>query len=108
MLLPTDPKDPNQSAAVKKFFDWGFAHGNDIATQLLYIPLPASGEGRRPGRLEGGVAGHDVKLAQCSKPSLHPGRSTGADAPEYQLGDAIFAIPRAARPAPSCWCCWAA
>src|SRR6204780_4456946 len=42
VLLPTDPKDPAQSAAVKKFFDWGFAHGNDIATQLLYIPLPAT------------------------------------------------------------------
>jgi phosphate transport system substrate-binding protein len=42
VLLPTDPKDPAQSAAVKKFFDWGFAHGNDIATNLLYIPLPDS------------------------------------------------------------------
>jgi phosphate transport system substrate-binding protein len=42
VLLPTDPKDPNQSAAVKKFFDWGFAHGSDIARGLLYIPLPAS------------------------------------------------------------------
>ena len=42
VLLPTDPKDPNQSAAVKKFFDWGFAHGSDIAKQLLYIPLPTS------------------------------------------------------------------
>jgi phosphate transport system substrate-binding protein len=42
VLLPTDPKDVNQSAAVKKFFDWGFAHGNDVATQLLYIPLPES------------------------------------------------------------------
>jgi phosphate transport system substrate-binding protein len=41
VLLPTDPKDVAQSAAVKKFFDWGFSHGNDIATQLLYIPLPA-------------------------------------------------------------------
>jgi phosphate transport system substrate-binding protein len=40
VLLPTDPKDVNQSAAVKKFFDWGFAHGNDIAVQLQYIPLP--------------------------------------------------------------------
>ena len=40
VLLPTDPKDPNQSAATKKFFDWGFAHGDDIAVQLLYIPLP--------------------------------------------------------------------
>jgi phosphate transport system substrate-binding protein len=42
VLLPTDPKDTSQSAAVKKFFDWGFAHGSDIATQLLYIPLPTS------------------------------------------------------------------
>jgi phosphate transport system substrate-binding protein len=42
VLLPTDPKDANQSAAAKKFFDWGFSHGNDIARQLLYIPLPDS------------------------------------------------------------------
>jgi phosphate transport system substrate-binding protein len=42
VLLPIDPKDVNQSAAVKKFFDWGFAHGGDIARTLLYIPLPAS------------------------------------------------------------------
>jgi len=40
VLLPTDPKDEKQSAAVKKFFDWGFANGNDIAKGLLYIPLP--------------------------------------------------------------------
>jgi phosphate transport system substrate-binding protein len=40
VLLPTDPKDPAQSAAVKKFFDWGFAHGGDIAKSLLYISLP--------------------------------------------------------------------
>ncbi len=42
VLLPTDPKDVAQSGAVKKFFDWGFSHGSDIATQLLYIPLPTS------------------------------------------------------------------
>jgi phosphate transport system substrate-binding protein len=42
VLLPTDPKDVAQSTAVKKFFDWGFTHGNDIAEQLLYIPLPES------------------------------------------------------------------
>ncbi len=41
VLLPTDPRDEKQSSAVKKFFDWGFTHGNDIATKLLYIPLPA-------------------------------------------------------------------
>ena len=42
VLLPTDPKDAAQSAAVKKFFDWGFAHGGDIAKTLMYIPLPSS------------------------------------------------------------------
>ena len=42
VLLPTDPKNPAQSGAVKKFFDWGFTHGGDIAKGLLYIPLPAS------------------------------------------------------------------
>ena len=42
VLLPTDSKDANQSSAVKKFFNWGFSHGDDIATSLLYIPLPGS------------------------------------------------------------------
>jgi phosphate transport system substrate-binding protein len=42
VLLPTDPKDEKESAAVKKFFDWGFTHGSDIAKSLLYIPLPSS------------------------------------------------------------------
>jgi phosphate transport system substrate-binding protein len=40
VLLPTNPTNPAQSAAVVKFFDWGFANGNDIATSLLYVPLP--------------------------------------------------------------------
>jgi phosphate transport system substrate-binding protein len=42
VLLPTDPKDEKQSAAVKKFFDWVFSHGSDTAKGLLYIPLPAN------------------------------------------------------------------
>jgi len=42
VLLPTDPKDAKQSAAVKKFFNWGFGNGSDIAKNLLYIPIPAS------------------------------------------------------------------
>ncbi len=42
VLLPTDAKDPAQTATVQKFFDWSFAHGNDIATGLLYVPLPAA------------------------------------------------------------------
>lgn len=40
ILLPTDPTDAARSAAVRKFFDWGFAEGNEIATQLRYVPLP--------------------------------------------------------------------
>jgi phosphate transport system substrate-binding protein len=42
VLLPMDPKNPNRSAAVKKFFNWGFTKGSGIAKDLLYIPLPAS------------------------------------------------------------------
>ena len=42
VLLPLDPKNPAQNTAVTKFFDWSFANGNDIATQLLYVPLPES------------------------------------------------------------------
>ena len=42
VLLPTNPTNPAQSAAVLKFFEWGFAHGNDTATSLLYVPLPKS------------------------------------------------------------------
>jgi phosphate transport system substrate-binding protein len=41
VLLPIDPADEKQNAAVKKFFEWGFAHGGDIAKELLYVPLPA-------------------------------------------------------------------
>lgn len=42
VLLPTDPKDPAQNGKVMTFFNWGFSHGNDIATNLLYVPLPES------------------------------------------------------------------
>jgi len=42
VLLPTDAKDPAQSQAVVKLFDWSFANGDKIATDLLYIPLPDS------------------------------------------------------------------
>jgi phosphate transport system substrate-binding protein len=40
VLLPLDPKEPAKNAAVTKFFDWAFSHGDDIARQLLYVPLP--------------------------------------------------------------------
>jgi phosphate transport system substrate-binding protein len=42
ILLPKDPKDAARSAAVMKFFDWTYKSGGAIATQLDYIPLPAS------------------------------------------------------------------
>ena len=42
ILLPKDPKDAARSAAVLKFFDWTYNSGGAIATQLDYIPLPAS------------------------------------------------------------------
>jgi phosphate transport system substrate-binding protein len=40
VLLPTNPTNPAQGAAVVKFFDWGFTNGGQIATDLLYVPLP--------------------------------------------------------------------
>lgn len=40
VLLPTDAANPKQTQAVIKFFDWGYAYGNDLAKQLLYVPLP--------------------------------------------------------------------
>jgi phosphate transport system substrate-binding protein len=42
VLLPTDAKDPAQTQAVIKFFDWSFSNGDKIATDLLYIPQPDS------------------------------------------------------------------
>jgi phosphate transport system substrate-binding protein len=41
VLLPTDAKNPAQSAAVLKLFDWAFKNGASIATGLKYVPLPA-------------------------------------------------------------------
>jgi phosphate transport system substrate-binding protein len=40
ILLPTDPKDPQRSASVQKFFDWAYTNGGQIASSLEYIPLP--------------------------------------------------------------------
>jgi phosphate transport system substrate-binding protein len=42
VLLPTDPADAEKSAAVMKFFDWGFKNGDDAAKGLQYIVLPAA------------------------------------------------------------------
>jgi len=42
VLLPTNPKDPAQSKAALRFFDWGLTHGDAAAKELQYIALPAS------------------------------------------------------------------
>ncbi len=42
VLVPTDAKDPAQTALVTKFFGWGFTNGDEIAKSLLYVPLPAA------------------------------------------------------------------
>ena len=42
VLLPTNPKSKAQSDAVLKLFEWGFAHGDAVASQLQYVALPAS------------------------------------------------------------------
>ena len=41
VLLPTNPANPAQNAAVVKFFDWAFTNGDSIASGLQYIALPA-------------------------------------------------------------------
>ena len=42
ILLPKDSKDAAKAAGVMKFFDWSFTNGAKLATDLEYIPLPAS------------------------------------------------------------------
>lgn len=42
VLVPTNPTDTAKSAAVIKFFDWSFSHGDATAKQLQYVALPAT------------------------------------------------------------------
>lgn len=42
VLVPTNPSDAAQGAAVQKFFAWGLKSGDADATRLDYVPLPAS------------------------------------------------------------------
>lgn len=42
VIIPLDAKNPTQTQAVLRFFDWGFTNGDQIATQLLYVALPAT------------------------------------------------------------------
>ncbi|MBX9701013.1 MAG: phosphate ABC transporter substrate-binding protein PstS [Acetobacteraceae bacterium] len=40
ILIPTNPTDAARSANVRRFFDWAFANGDNLAKELEYIPLP--------------------------------------------------------------------
>ena len=40
ILIPLNPTEPDRAANVLRFFDWAFRHGDTLATQLDYIPLP--------------------------------------------------------------------
>jgi phosphate transport system substrate-binding protein len=42
ILMYKQPKDPDQSAAALKFFDWAYANGDKMAAELDYIPMPDS------------------------------------------------------------------
>lgn len=42
VMVHASQDKPEQGAAVLKFFDWSFKNGNAAASQLNYIPLPAS------------------------------------------------------------------
>ncbi len=42
ILLPTNPTDRTRSENVRRFFDWAFANGDALASELEYIPLPAA------------------------------------------------------------------
>ena len=41
VLMPKKPKNPQSSAAAKKFFRWALEKGQKQATALDYVPLPA-------------------------------------------------------------------
>lgn len=40
ILVPAKPADPAKTRAALAFFDWAFSKGDDVASQLGYIPLP--------------------------------------------------------------------
>lgn len=42
ILLHTAQAKPGQAMEVMKFFDWSFANGSQLATELDYVPLPES------------------------------------------------------------------
>jgi phosphate transport system substrate-binding protein len=40
ILMHTSAKDPAASLTALKFFDWAYRHGEHMATELDYVPLP--------------------------------------------------------------------
>ena len=40
ILMYKSPADPAASAAALKFFAWAYAKGDDMAKELIYIPMP--------------------------------------------------------------------
>ncbi len=42
ILVHKDAKDPDRTAAVLKFFDWAFRHGQEMAGALHYVAMPQS------------------------------------------------------------------
>jgi phosphate transport system substrate-binding protein len=42
ILAPTNPQDPARLTNVLRFFDWAYTNGGQAASQLEYIPLPAT------------------------------------------------------------------
>ncbi len=42
ILMYGNPKDPKSAMQALKFFAWAYANGDDMATQLDYVPLPDS------------------------------------------------------------------
>jgi len=42
ILMQKTPAKPENTIEVLKFFDWAFTHGDSIAAELNYVPLPAN------------------------------------------------------------------
>ena len=46
ILVYKAPGNPGATANVLKFFDWAYANGDGMASQLAYVPLPSSVKGQ--------------------------------------------------------------
>jgi phosphate transport system substrate-binding protein len=40
ILIPKQPQDPAAAAEALKFFAWAYAHGDQMAEELDYVPMP--------------------------------------------------------------------